>query len=84
MPNYMPNMPNEKAGLEELSWEFLPKITDEVTKMHQQVQKQIMQYGRVMRDAGAVYVHVIDAVKLVKIQSLLKSQSQIDNNKISK
>lgn len=72
-------MPNVDAGLEELSWKFLPKITDEVAKMNQQVQQQIMQYGRVMRDAGAVYVHVIDAVKLVKSQSLSKNQSQIES-----
>ena len=76
-------MANIDANLEAESWKFLPKITEDVAKMHQEIQQQIMQYGRVMRDAGAIYVHVIDAVKLVNSQSLSKSQDQIENKRPS-
>jgi hypothetical protein len=66
------------ANLEAESWKFLSKITDDVKVMDSSVQQQIIQYGRALSSAGAVYIHVIDAAKLVKTQALSKNQAQIE------
>lgn len=72
-------MANVDDNLEAESWKFLPKITEDVARMHESIQNEILQYGRVMRDAGVMYVHVINAVRLVSSQSLAKSTDQIEN-----
>ena len=72
------SQPMTKEELVEKSWEFLPVITDKVATLKAEVQKQILQFGTVMRDSGMVYIHVVDRARAVnnKGQALIKSQQK--------
>lgn len=73
-----------KQELEAKSLEFIDKIAAEVAEFPKSVQKEILDQGKVLDDAGVMYVHVVDKKAIMKeMLSITTSKDMVDRSRQS-